>query len=345
MLSPLFRTLLATLALFVVAPASHGQEEALVENLRYKSIKEWNIRLAKEMWEEIGDEISIPHQNATGFVVRNTPNTLSIDTDGNGNPDKDIKGLGGLVLLRGKDENGERFDYAVRIRKSGESWDFASSGVRTCKIAGENITIFDTNNNNIWNEIGVDGMMVGKTKGASLLSSVVNLKGVLYTVAIPENGESIQVNRFSGDTGTLSVRSGYESKGTLETAIFKSQYGEIAFDLAQHKDGLIVPVGDYRLEAGFVSKRNEGVSIRKGKMRAFPVTKSGVTAIEWGGPLVMEFDCNPSDNEEEVIVSIPRFKGKAGEAYVNFTPNDISPSILVKDQKGRKIWSGKFCMT
>ena len=75
------------------------------------------------MWEEIGDEISIPHQIATGFVVRNTPNTLYLDTDGNGNPDKDIKGLGGLVLLRGKDENGERFDYAVRIRKSGERWD------------------------------------------------------------------------------------------------------------------------------------------------------------------------------------------------------------------------------
>lgn len=339
-----FRPLGALCALTVLVPSAPAQE-AETADLRYKAVKEWNVHLAKEKWESIGDEISIPHRDASGFVVQNTPNTLSIDTDGNGNPDKDIKGLGGVVLLRSKDADGKRFDYAIRIRKSGKGWDFASSGVRTCKVAGENITLFDTNNNNIWNEIGVDGMMVGKAKGASTLSTVANLKGELFQLEVTADGGSIQARPFTGATGILSVRSGFESRGALDTAVFRSLDREISFDLAGHKKGLKVPVGDYTLECGFVSKKNEGVSIRKGKMRAFPVTENALTQIEWGGPIVMEFDQNPSKEKNQIMVSPPRFRGKAGEVYFDFNPNDLSPSILVKDGRGRKIWSGKFCMS
>ena len=86
------RLLGACCALALLMPYAAAQE-AETADLRYKVVKEWNDRLANEDWESIGDEISIPHRDASGFLVQNTPNTLSIDTDGNGNPDKDIKGL------------------------------------------------------------------------------------------------------------------------------------------------------------------------------------------------------------------------------------------------------------
>ncbi len=59
----------------------------------------------------------------------------------------------------------------------------------------------------------------------------------------------------------------------------------------------------------------------------------------------MEFDQNPGEEKDQIMVSPPRFRGKAGEVYFDFNPNELSPSILVKDKRGRKIWSGKFCTT
>lgn len=311
--------------------------------LKYKSVKKWETLLPNETWTGISFEIPVAHAGGPGFVVDNSAFSLEVDTDGNGKPDEKIKGQGGSTVLKAKDADGKSFQYAIRIKKDRDNWVFASSGVMSGKIGGETITLIDQNNNGVWNEVGVDAMIVGKAKAASYLSRIVNLGGSLFLFEASEDGTNMSITPYEGDAGTLNGVEAYESKGKLIQAVFSSTDGKVSFDLAGAKNGMLVPAMEYRLMAGYVEKGSEKVFIRRGKMRPVTVKASQERVVEWGGPLHMEFDYF-RNNKEEVTVNLPTFFGKSEEEYYNFYPGGKSPSIIVTDKEsGKEVWSGKFC--
>ena len=224
-----------------------------------------------------------------------------------------------------------------------DAWQYASSGMMTGKIHGVPVSLIDQNNNGIWNEIGTDAMVVGKSDSASYLSRIVNLKGALFLFEASADGTSMSITPYEGDAGTLNALGGYVSKGKLSSAVFSSRDGKVSFDLAGAKDGILVPAMEYHLMSGFAEKGVEKVKIRRGKMRPITVKVNESKTVEWGGPLHMEFDYFRND-PEQVTVNLPSFFGNAEEEYYDFYPGGKSPSILVTDKEtGKEVWSGKFC--
>lgn len=324
-----------------VDAATPQQESA---NLKYKTVKKWDTMLPKETWSSIGFQIPVAHAGGEGFLVDNSEFSLAIDTDGNGKPDDKIKGQGGMTVLKAKNAQGKTFQYAVRVKKGTNGWEYASSGVMSGKLHGVNVTLIDQNNNGIWNEAGVDAMIVGKGKSASYLSRIVNLKGQLFLFDATKNGTSMSITPYEGDSGTLDGLAGYESKGKLVQAVFSSKDGKVSYDLSSAKGGgLLVPAMEYRLMSGAAEKGAEKVRIRRGNMRPVTVKANAERTVEWGGPLRIEFD-SFRNNDEQVTVNLPSFFGKSEEEYYDFFPGGKSPNILVSDKaSGKEVWSGKFC--
>jgi len=320
-----------------------SDDNIVVSQLKFKAVKEWNSILPHEQWTDIGDFLPIAQNDLPGFTVKNKPNTLSIDTNADGKPDKDIRGIGDFVTLKGKKKDGSRFPYAARVRSMGDGWQFASSCIMTGKVLGQTVTLFDLNNNNIWNEIGTDGITIGKTDCVSRLGSVLNLKGALYDVRISDDGSECTASPYQGDSGILSVAAGYQGRGSLDSAVFRSQSGDVFFDLANTKKGLTVPTGHYVLDSGMVSRKKTSARIRRGEMEPIRVDAQSEQTLTWGGPIYMDFEERAGDKPEEVLVYPPQFFGSSGEEYHSFFPVEPFPVILVEDERGKEIWSGKFC--
>ena len=335
---------LCALAAGVLICSSANAQEVETTTLKYKSVKNWDYFLPNDRaaWRTVGSELPIAQNGASGFAVDNRPFKLGIDTDGNGKTDQDVKGVAGFALLKGKDQAGESFKYAVRIRKGSSDWEFASSGVYTGKIAGETVSLIDLNGNGVWNEIGKDAMVVGKSDAASFLSAVVNLNGALYTLDASADGQSMTATPYTGDSGVLNINANYETKGELLSAVFSSRDGMLSFDLAATQDGLLVPTGEYLLDTAFVAKKKDWVRVRRGQMRAVTVLSGVPTQLAWGGPLEMRFG-QVRNSDTEVTVEPPTFWGNAGEEYYDFFPSGRSPEIIVVDGNGKEVWSGKFC--
>jgi len=325
------------------ALSAAAPQEPETINLNFKQVKKWDIQLPNESWTTIRSDVQIPNGEADGFVVDNGPFKLQIDTDGNGRTDEVVKGISGEALLKGKHSDGTKFQYALRIRKNQDNWQFACSGMMTAKVNGIQVAIIDQNNNGIWNEIGTDAMIVGKSSAASYLSKVINVKGELFTLAVNAQGDSATLQPYQGESGTINVVEKYNSKGKLTSAVFTSVDGEMSFDLAQAKNGLRVPINEYELSSATAQKSVESVRIRRGSMRGITVKNGDEQVVAWGGPLRIEFTHHRTD-PENVTVNLPTFFGDAEEEYYDFFPGGKSPKILVTDKKtGKEVWSGKFC--
>lgn len=335
---------LAVLAAGFVVSGGAAAQEAETADLKYKAVKNWNYFLPDELaaWNTVRDVIPVPQGGEAGFAVENSAFKLGIDTDGNGRADHDVKGVAGYAMLGGKDAAGESFDYAVRIRKGSQDWEYASSGIYHGKVAGEKIALIDLNGNGVWNEFGKDAMIVGKGDAASFLSEVVNLGGSLYKLEVTADGRSLSATPYAGDSGLIDVVSQFETEGELLTAVFSTRDRAHSFELSQSAEGLRVPAGEYFLDTAFVAKKKDWVRVRRGGMRAVTVLADQPVRLAWGGPLTMRFG-QTRNSDKEVTVEPPTFWGDAGEEYFDFFPSGRSPEIVVVDGDGKEVWTGKFC--
>ncbi len=332
-----------SLAAIAALPRSATAQEAKAVNFNFKQVKKWDTKLPNETWKTIGSYLEIANGHEKGFVVENGPFKLIIDSDGNGKPDEVIKGLGGEALLKGKHKDGEKFQYAVRVRKERDNWQFACGGVMTGKINGVPVSLIDQNNNGVWNEVGTDAMVVGKSSAASYLSKVINIKGELLEFSASEDGSSIIVTPYQGEAGILNAVEKYNTKGKLTSAVFSSRDREVSFELSQANKGMLVPINEYELTSATASESAGHVRIRRGSMRGITIKGGDEQIIQWGGPLRIEFTHHRTD-DESITVNLPTFYGDAEEEYYDFYPGGKSPSILVTDKKtGKEVWSGKFC--
>lgn len=334
---PLLPLLMALLV--VAAGPLAAQDQA---KLSYKGVQKWTYILPNEVWSNANGSVAIPHQGGDGFATALDGMKLLVDTTGDGRTNDVVKGVAGKLTIRGKDAEGDKLVYDVRFKKDGTAWKYASSGIMQGRVGGELVTLIDQNNNGIWNEYGVDAMIVGKSDAACFLSNVVNLKGSLYNLEVAPNGRSLTVSPYEGEAGLLDLQSGFKSYGKLVSVVVSN--GQASFDLANEKGGLKVPVGEYTITGGFCKKGNETARIRTGNMQPLQVTIDQKSELAWGAPVNVEFAYTIEDGTLKVPPPPANVKyfGAAGEEYFDWQPDAVSPEIIITDEKGREVGKGRF---
>lgn len=312
----------------------------LTATLTYKSLPKWNLILPKEQWTTFTKAIPIRHANSEeGFIANVALMTVSLDTDGDGKADSDVKGTSGYAELRGKDAAGKAFTYAARITNDGTKCSFAASGALVGSLNGVAISVIDANNNGVYGEFGKDAMIVGNGRAASWLSKVVNLKDELFELQVSADGRQVTAKPFTGASGTLELRGGFKSAGELDSIVVSDERSGSSFNLAGSKS-MLVPTGAYVISGGFAHKANETAFIDGGKMRPLVVERSRTTSLAWGGPVVAEFDYK-HENEQVTVEPNIKFFGRAGEEYYSFKPEAKSPKFFVLDGK-KVVATGRF---
>jgi hypothetical protein len=306
----------------------------------------WNIVTPKEMWSNVSGKLGIPHANGAGFDAFVDGQSLMVDTTGNGKVNQKIKGVRGTAVLTAKSIDGRKFKYALRFEKVGAAWRYASSCIMQGRIKGTKIRLIDLDNNGTFNEVGTDGMIIGKGSSASFVSKVINLKGELYNLTATKDGRSVTVTPFEGDCGTLNLRKQFKAGGKLVAAIVSGEDGEYSFNLASAKRGMKVPVGKYVVVGGLIKKGSATVRLRAGKMKSIEIQKDQTFVLPWGAALKAEFTYARQGTKITIQPSSLHYYGRAGVEFYDFKPNAQSPKFFVKDKRtGREFDSGKFCST
>jgi hypothetical protein len=337
------KILFTPLAMAMLGSMLAAQEPASAD-LSYKAVKKWEFNVPNEQWSDAASGLGIKHKNGDKFTAYRDGLALelSVDTDGDGKTDSEVKGAKGFLVLKADDVDGDKLHYAVRFKIDGKQYKYATSGVMRGSLAGESITLIDQNNNGVWNEVGVDAMICGKGNAASYLSKIANLNGSLYEIEVSANGKHIDAKPYAGESGELSLRNGFKARGKIEAAVVNSTDGQYSFELAGSAS-LRVPVGSYKLAAGLASKSSEGVRIGAGKMKPLEVRAGAETSLEWGAPVVAEFTFGREGEAVKIEPSSLHYYGRAGEEYVEFLPQGASPKFLVYDERTEKLLkTGRF---
>lgn len=324
-----------------ISPATGDEAASGSATLTFQAAPDWSFILPREQWFGVSDSVGVPHAgNPSGFLAEQTGvMALELDTNGDDKLDHTIKGSSGFTKLRGKTADDKQLDYAVRLKfDSGYKW--TPSCFMTGKVLGVVVRVIDQNGNGRYDDFGEDAIAIGASSACSFLSKVVNIGGVLYDFEIAADGSRIDVKPYAGKSGMLDLASKFVSHGDLLSAVVRS--GDLSFNLAGARSGMLVPEGKYDLVSGFVKKAGETAWIKRGRATPLVVEASAPTALAWGGPVVAEFDY--SHLGEQVVVS-PNvaFFGQAGEEYGPFAPEAKSPKILITDKKtGKLVDSGRF---
>lgn len=337
-------TMLGLAALGVATGLTAQKQGDPVAELSYKAAKKWSIVLPNETWTSVDAGIPIPHENGESFaaVREGLSLSLSVDTDGDGRTDQKVKGAKGFLVLKAKDRDGESMAYAVRFKVESKAYKFSSAGMMRGRVNGTPVMLIDQNNNGLYNEIGTDAMVVGKSRSASYLSSVVNLGGSLFSIEVAPNGKSIEATPFAGEAGKLNLAKGFKASGKLTSAVVRSQDGKMSFQMAG-SDDMLVPAGTYTIASGRVSKASESADIKAGKMPPIEVAAGRETAVQWGGPLLAELAFSHKGENVNIEPSSVHYYGKSGEEYVNFLPQGASPKFMVYDERTKKLLkTGRF---
>ncbi len=327
----------------VVGALALGAATAQSEStLRYRPMPSFDTILPAEAWRDGSSGIAIAHRDGEQFATEVDGLSVRVDTDGDGRLDTTKKGSTGFVVLDGKRPDGKTFPYAVRLRlpAAGGSVQYASSGAMVGSLEGVPVQVIDQNNNGVFNEVGVDAIVIGNGRGASFLSEVVSLKGQLYELQLDATGTTATTRPYAGPTGTLNVRRGLKLLGDLQVAVVSNPTRTISFELAGAADGMKVPVGEYVFSAGFASKGGDTARLRSGKMKPMVVEADATTTPQWGVPLVAEFGFTRS---EDTITVQPRvaFLGRAGEEWHTILPDAKSPKLMVFDKDSDRLLATK----
>lgn len=319
------------------APAVEDEAEFDSYSLSHKAHKKWDFVLPSEKWHAItGGEIEL------GDIIvaaeQGGPMKLSVDTTGNGKPDKSVKGATGFLTIKGENDDGEKVLYSLRFRNQRSKYQWTAGGTMSGSVAGQMVHLIDQDGNGRFDDFGADALVVGKDKAASLLSSVALIGDKLYELEVDADGSEIRARPWTGETGTIDVMGEYEAKGKLVSAVFKS--GDLSFNVAK-KGGVKVPAGDYELVFGKLEKGSDSVLIKRGKMKKIEVEEGTTQKLEWGGPVDGQFSFTQAGPKVTVQGNLQYF-GKSGEEYFDFQPRGKPPTIFVKDGRGKVLKKGRF---
>ena len=309
----------------------HGSDgdDAIVVQLDDQPIGRAETVFPHDDWRPLGPELVLAGR--TFAVERSDRGRVSIDTTGDGRPDKRVTGMGGVITLRVQEDGADPFRYGIRIDKTGGLWRWSPAWARVGRLAGTTITIHDLDRDGTYDDYGRDAMVVGKARGASFLSRVVSVDGALYSFDISEDGRRAVARPYVGPIAHLDVVSGFTCAGELTAALFASG-ADVSFDLAAAADGMDVPCGEYRLVSGRVEKGLETAEIGVGRSSPITLRAGERVALDWGGPIVGEFGMRRCGDRLTILPDVRLF-GRAMEEYMSFRPVAAAPRIEVRDKE------------
>ena len=327
------------LALIIPAYAAEGEgQEFSSYSLKHKAHKKWDFILPAEKWLGVrGGEIDLGE--AVFAAEQAGVMKLSVDTNGDGKLDKDVKGQSGFLNLRAKTEEGEKFDYSIRLRNRSKKYEWTTAGTMSGNVAGKQVHLIDQDGNGCYDDFGVDAMTVGKDRAATLLSSVVLLGDTLYEIEVEQDGSEIRAKPWQGETAKVNVLDEFDAKGKLVSAIFRC--GDYSFNFASDKKGINVPAGEYEFVFGKVEAGSDSVLMQRGKMKRIALETGQEKTIEWGGPIEGTFSFSKTSTKVTVKADLKYF-GSGGEEYHTFMPRGKPPTIFVKDSGGKLIKKARF---
>lgn len=331
-------TLAATLLLAPFATAQEGKESG---QLSCRAYKKWSFIMPEEVWTDVGaGGIKIPHPNGSSFQAERDGLSLEIDTTGDGRLNEDVKGVKGFVRLRSKGD-GKKFEYAIRLMGSSSGYKYSTSCAMEGTVAGVPLRLIDLNNNGVYNEYGKDAMIVGKGKVASYLSKVVSYKGHVFDCEVNNEGSEVSLTPHEGDKGIISAYSGFKAHGKLVSAVITNDAGDVSFNLTDSKE-MTLPVGNYTLKSGLVTKGSFSVKVRQGKMQPVKVEAGKELDMRWGSKVIAELSFRKEGKDVKIEPKDVKYFGIAGEEYYDFKPTGKSPKFVVLDAKQRELGKGIF---
>lgn len=319
-----------------LATSAMAQDGKQTEALSFKAFRKWSFITPQQEWTPVTTEgIKVKHPNGEFFAAEKDGLKLSVDTTCSGRLNKDVKGAKGYLVLQSKGEDGKTFRYAVRLQGSAKEYKYVSSCGMVGTVGGVPVMLIDLNNNGIYNEYGKDGLIVGKGKSAGYLSRVISHDDKLYNLEVSEDGSEASVTPYEGESGTVNALSDYSARGKLVNAVITDSTGKISFNLADSKE-LRVPVGEYTIAAGLVTKGSYSARIRQGKMRPVKVEADKVVKLKWGAKVTAEFTHSVAGKDVKIEPNAVHYFGAAGEEYYDFVPGAKSPKFLVYDKATHK---------
>ena len=193
-----------------------------------------------------------------------------------------------------------------------------------------------------WIAYRLDGLVIGKDRGAGYVSRIVNIDGKLFEFEVNADGTEVKTRPYTGETGVLTLRKIKGIKASVVTAIAR-QGKDVSFQIAGAKKGMVVPVGDYVLADAFLKGSSETARIRMGRMERLEVATDGETELQLGGPLTGEVPSPRLQDGKAVVSPNVQVFGTLGEEYYDFQPKGKVPTFELYDANtGKRLQKGKF---
>lgn len=297
--------------------------------VKYKRYRDWNFELPEETFRPVGEAIELV-DGQYRFHATMEGQALLLDLDDRGKNQVRISGEDGQALLRSEDG----FRYGIRLRRTMEGWFYASSGALLATQGAQRLAFFDLDHDGHFQEVGVDGLLVGHGRVVSPLGTSLLLDGKLMDWA--PAGDQLMLSPHQGPSGTLQVGAGFHSDAKLVSAVFRSLDGLQSFDLADHGDGAPVPSGEYELVSGRIALGGHSVLVAGGAAQPVRVTAGETTSLDWGGPVRAEFDFQRKGESLAFSPDATWYYGASGEEYTNWKPVGKSPVFQVMDRESQQ---------
>lgn len=327
-----------------------GASGPLTVELAYRGFRTFEFELPDEAYAPVADGIPIAHAGGDAFAARIDGGKLLLDVEGNGTFKAVIEppppGETVSVTLRGTDAAGAPLRYTARIRQGQGGWEYSCSGGLVGNLGDTKIVLFDQDLDGRYGEPGEDALVVGRGRVATTMSTVVIVDDALYTVGISADDAGaarLELVPFEGETGTLDLVSGFETKGKILSLQVADRRNHVYLDLADHDQGARVPAGTYRFDGGRLASGDSRVSIAAGRMEKIAVETDITTALAWGGPINGEFTYDRQGLTYQFAPDKVWYYGRAGEEYFDWTPLGGSPKFVLVDSDDRaELVSGVF---
>ena len=203
------------------------------------------------------------------------------------------------------------------------------------RIGETKVQLIDQNNNGRYDDFGEDAMIVGRGKVACFLSRAVNVGGEVFAISVSPDGSELTYEPFTGEVGTLDMKSELDTKAKLMSVIVRSADGQYSFDLARVREGLKVPAGTYAFQSAKMGLGESVAYVRPGRIGQIAVKTGESTALSWGGPLQGEFKYAQAGGQIMISPADVTYFGRAGEEYFIWDPVGKSPEFSIKEKQGR----------
>lgn len=311
------------------------QPEATTVELRFQTLREFDINLPAESFVPIGATLPFAAAPDGQLRIEVTDDGLSFDRNGDGELDATVASTDEdhpTRLITFQLESGA--EYAVRVKREGP-WAAAPGGAMVGRFGSERFAIFDQNGNGRFDDFGADALVIGRGKVASFLSKVVPIDGELFELQVSPDGASASLSPYAGPIGTLDLGTDFETKAKLRSVVLTDSTGDLSFELSKAVAGrepFKLPVGTYRIHSGELVLGKSHAQLAAGRSKAIQVLKGANAKLIWGGPVRAEFNYRREGGKLQIGPAGIRYIGRAGELYSDFMPLGSSPRFQVKEK-------------